>query len=240
MPLSESNIRKIYICVFYFDYNENMKRFFNLLYKSFYILKRIIRGYTYKLMINKTGAHLTIGKNTILINAYQLSLGEKCFIDDNTFINAKSKYGITFGNNVTLNRNCYLYCSGERKGEGIHIGNNVTIGNNGIIYGCALVKIGDNCAIGPNVVIIPENHNFGDINIPIRQQGCTRERIVIENDVWIGSNCVILAGLTIHHGSVIAAGAVVTKDIPPYAVVGGVPAKIIKYRKQPIKLSQTI
>ncbi|MNG32136.1 Virginiamycin A acetyltransferase [compost metagenome] len=75
-----------------------------------------------------------------------------------------------------------------------------------------------------------ENHVFSDKTKPIKEQGIYRQGITIEDDCWIGSNVTILDGVTIGTGSVVAAGAVVTKDVPPYSVVGGVPAKIIKER----------
>ena len=90
------------------------------------------------------------------------------------------------------------------------------------------ITIGDNVLIGPNVVLRSNNHMFQDVLIPIREQGMTQGEIVVGDDVWIASNAVILAGVKIGRGAVVAAGGVVTKDVPDYAVVGGVPAKLIK------------
>ena len=85
-------------------------------------------------------------------------------------------------------------------------------------------------SIAPNVVIIGANHAFADPNKTLKSQGSTSKGIVIEDDVWIATNSSILDGVTIGKGSVVAAGAVVNKDVPPYSVVGGVPAKILKSR----------
>lgn len=93
------------------------------------------------------------------------------------------------------------------------------------------LTIGDDVIIGPFVVIHTANHKFNRLDIPIRLQGWTLKPVVIENDVWIGANATILAGVTIGKGSVIAAGAVVTHDIPVYSVAAGVPAKVIYNRK---------
>ena len=84
--------------------------------------------------------------------------------------------------------------------------------------------------LGPNVVINDSNHVFIDRDTPITRQGHTAEPIVIEDDVWIASNSVILKGVHIGKGAVVAAGSIVTKDVPPYAVVAGVPARQIKNR----------
>jgi galactoside O-acetyltransferase len=85
-------------------------------------------------------------------------------------------------------------------------------------------------AIGPGTVVRASNHKFDDRNVPIMDQGHIPGRIVIEDDVWIGANCVITPDVVIGHGAVVGAGAVVTKDVPPFAVVGGVPAKVIGWR----------
>jgi acetyltransferase-like isoleucine patch superfamily enzyme len=85
--------------------------------------------------------------------------------------------------------------------------------------------------MSPRVSIYSENHLFDDPELSIKEQGVKREFVKIEDDCWIAANTVILAGVTIGRGSVIAAGSVVTKDVPPYSIVGGVPAKVIKSRK---------
>lgn len=94
------------------------------------------------------------------------------------------------------------------------------------------VIIGDDVMMGPNVSMYPTNHAFDRTDIPMDQQGFTPEKpIKIGNDVWIGANSIILSGVTVGNGVIIGAGAVVTKDVPDYAIVGGNPAKVIKYRK---------
>lgn len=94
-----------------------------------------------------------------------------------------------------------------------------------------LIKIGNNVRIAPNVMMISANHVFENPDIPIREQGMEVKPITIEDDVWVAGRVNIIAGVTIGKGSVIGAGSVVTKDIPPYSVAVGVPAKVIKERK---------
>jgi len=84
--------------------------------------------------------------------------------------------------------------------------------------------------ISPRVSIYAENHVFNEVTQTIKSQGVVRKNVVIEDDCWIAANSIILAGVTIGKGSVVAAGSVVTTDVPPYSVVGGVPACIIKKR----------
>ena len=89
------------------------------------------------------------------------------------------------------------------------------------------IKIGDNVLIGLNVVCRTANHNFKK-EININKQGHSYGNIEIEKNVWVGANCIILSGVKIGEGAVIAAGAVVNKDVDSYTIVGGVPAKLIK------------
>ena len=85
--------------------------------------------------------------------------------------------------------------------------------------------------IGRSLTVIARDHCIDRIDIPMIQQGFTKiEPIIIDDDVWIGDNVIILKGVHVHSHSVIAAGAVVTKDVPEYAIVGGVPAKVIRFR----------
>nr|WP_313777814.1 MULTISPECIES: acyltransferase [unclassified Allomuricauda] len=94
------------------------------------------------------------------------------------------------------------------------------------------VQIGDYVIMGPDVKIYSRNHLFSSLEKPIKNQGKEYFKTIIGNDVWLGANVIITAGCRIGNHVVVAAGAVVTKDIPDYAVVGGVPAKILKYRNQ--------
>jgi len=91
--------------------------------------------------------------------------------------------------------------------------------------------IGDYVMIAQHVAILAVTHNFDRIDVPIILQGSTKVKpVIINDDVWIGRNVVIMPGITIGKGVIVGAGAVVTKDIPDYAIVGGVPAKLLRYR----------
>lgn len=93
------------------------------------------------------------------------------------------------------------------------------------------VTIGRYCMLGPEIVFYTQNHSFERIDIPMCRQGFGEVRpITIEDDCWLGRRVIILPGVTIGKGSIVGAGAVVTKSVPPYSVVGGNPAKVIKSR----------
>lgn len=110
------------------------------------------------------------------------------------------------------------------------IGEHSGIGRYAVITGP--VTIGKYVNIGEELRIVTQNHCFGRTDIPMQQQGVTEEQeVVIGDDVWIGHRVMLLPGVHIGNGCVIAAGAVVTKDIPDYSVAGGVPARVIRSRK---------
>lgn len=148
------------------------------------------------------------GKNSVIYRSVRkdivpfngFSLGKSSVIEDYTIIN-------------------------NAVGE-IIIGNHTRIGMGNTIIGP--VMIGNNVILAQNVVISALNHNFEDVLTTINQQGVVTDQITIENNVWIGANTSILAGVHIGEHVVVGAGSVVTKDIPPFSVVVGNPAKIIK------------
>lgn len=157
-----------------------------------------------------------------------LNIGYKCYID------ALSKDGLWFGDNCSMGMytTIRLTVSLQKIGNYIKIGNHVGLGTHGF-YGCGAgsLEIGDDTIIGNYVSIHPENHNYADLSIPIRLQGVNGKGIKIGKNCWIGAKVTILDGANIGDGCIIAAGAVVTGTFPPYSIIGGVPAKIIKQRK---------
>lgn len=139
-------------------------------------------------------------------------------------------------------------CRNMRLGRGVRLGRGCVISaTDGSLFigdGSALspyanvgadhgrITIGCRVAIGPGSVLRAANHRFDQADRPIMTQGHRPGYIEIEDDVWIGANCVITPDVRIGHGSVVGAGSVVTRDVPPLAVVGGVPARIIGRRGQ--------
>lgn len=119
--------------------------------------------------------------------------------------------------------------------HGAVISSKLSIGDNsGIGVNCVCggeLTIGDDVMMGPECVFIARNHDFSRMDIPMRLQGYQETQgCTIGNDVWIGRRVMIMPGVKIGNGVIIAAGAVVTKDVPDFTIVGGVPAKVIKYR----------
>lgn len=176
------------------------------------------------------GGLLFVGRRVTIRHRRQLSVGRAVILDDGCLLDAMSADGIVLGDNVSIGRNSELRGSGVfwQPGVGIRIGNNVGVGPACYIGGQGGVTIGDDVIIGPGAMIVSEDHNFDDPSQPIRVQGTRRRQVTIQANCWLGGRAIILSGVTIGQGSVIAAGAVVTRDVPPRSVVAGVPGRVVK------------
>lgn len=128
------------------------------------------------------------------------------------------------GTNINIQPGVYMHPL-----RNISIGNNSGIGRNSYLNAIAKIKIGDNVLIGRELIIQTSNHGT-NLGTPMIEQRMITEPVTIGNDVWIGARVIILPGVTIGDGAVVGAGAVVTKDVAPYSIVGGVPAKKIGER----------
>lgn len=193
-------------------------------------LSELTRGYFLKFYLKKSTGLVFLGKRTRLKHCNQISCGRTLFIGDNVHINALSKHGIQFGNNVSIHRNSIIDCTGGIRaiGEGLIIGNNVGFSPNCYIQVRGQIKIGNNVIFGPGSKIFSETHNFGDVNKFINEQGETRKGVIIEDGVWVGADVVILDGVKIGNNSIIAAKSLVNKDVLPNSIVAGTPAVLIK------------
>ena len=154
-------------------------------------------------------------------------LGNKVWID-------KRVEFMRFPNNISINDEVVIKegakicaCNNEAK---ISIGKRTTVGYHTFIFASAGIEIGNDCLIAPFVYIVDSNHSILK-NKRINQQSNTTDKIVIKEDVWLGSNVTILKGVTIGEGAAIAAGSLVNKDVEPYSVNSGTPSKVIGYRE---------
>ena len=144
-----------------------------------------------------------------------------------THVSMAGLQNISFGRGCRIGQNCFLTAANGvlSLADFVSLSPNVNIGaDNGQI------AIGSYVAIGPGSVIRGANHCFSSRQKPIMLQGHTPGKVFIEDDVWIGANCVITPNVRIGRGAIIGAGAVVTRDVEPYAIMGGVPARKIGCR----------
>lgn len=149
------------------------------------------------------------------------------------FINRLSMFSIRFlfkkcGKNVFFtSKDKFSYST-------ISLGNDVFIGPGAHFSTISSIEIGNKVMFGPNVTIIGGDHNtkkIGEYMFDVEEKESFNDLpIVIKDDVWVGTGVIILKGVVIGEGSIIAAGSVVNRDVPPYSVVGGVPAKVLKFR----------
>ncbi|MEM8713060.1 MAG: acyltransferase [Planctomycetota bacterium] len=206
---------------------------------AFCILARVtvsvLRGLPVRFAARHSKGLLLVGKGVNVSSAQYLTLGSLVKIEDYAEIQCRSHRGIVLGDRVTIGRNASIRPSsyyGHEAGEGLMIGAGSAIGALCWIGASGHVSIGVDVMLGPRVTILPENHVFDRLSVPIKAQGVIRNRVVIEDDCWIGAGATILAGVRIGRGSIVAAGAVVARDIPPRTIVGGVPARVLKYRNK--------
>jgi len=174
-------------------------------------LKHFVRGLTYR--VRYFGKQISIGRGAKISRRSSLQL-----------------YG---GGAIKLGRNCRImdYAMIQTYGGNIEIGDDCSINPFCVLYGHGGLKIGNVVRIASHTVLVPANHSFDDLNLPIWRQPETRRGIIIEDDVWIGAGCKILDGVRIGRGCVIGAGAVVTSNLPEYSIAMGVPARVVRNRK---------
>ncbi len=167
---------------------------------------------------------------SLKVNIYhpsKVKIGRNCLIDCCLIdANTNQKPGITLGDRCLIHRNNVL----RTVNGSIHIGNNVSIQHFSIVYGLGNTIIGDNTMIASHCAIGVAQHFFDSKDMSIGEQGIKNLDTCIGKDVWIGAHVTVFSGVTIGDGSVIGAGAVVNRDIPPYSVAVGVPARVIRKR----------
>ena len=190
-----------------------------------------LRSKLYPLILGKCGRGVIFGANVVLRHPQKISIGDNAIIDDNVMIDAKglNNAGIILENEIFVGRNSILSC----KGGDIILRERVNIGFNCEVYSSSKVEIGADTLLAAYTYIVGGgSYNLDRKDIPISKQPDFEGKggIFIEQGTWIGAHCVILDGVRVGTGSVIAAGAVVNKEIPPMSIAAGIPAKIIKER----------
>ena len=198
----------------------------DLIYLAYSHLLPVLRG------LIKFRKLVSIGSGVTIISKSNLRLGRGVTIKNNTTLDALGRVGLSIGDSSAVGSYCLLRVSGSYSdlGDKIQIGKNVGLGDFAHIGGAGGVLIGDETIIGAYFSVHPENHNFDDLNRPIRTQGVNRRGIIIGSNCWIGAKVTILDGSKVGNGCVVAAGAVVKGEFPDNAIIGGVPAKVLKYR----------
>ena len=217
---------------FRFDDDLSSLMFFQFALNSFI---QIIRG-SKTLLIFKNPRWAMFGRGVQLNHAQKITWGKFLKLGSYVKINAMGTGKVLLGNAVSIGDYSRLIIgtSLNQLGSFIKIGNYVGMGEFAYIGGGGGVEIGDDCIIGQYFSVHPENHHFSKTDIEIRRQGVSRKGITIGKDCWIGSKVTVLDGVRLGDHCVIAAGSVVTQSFPPYSIIAGVPAKMIKTRRADI------
>jgi len=158
----------------------------------------------------------------LFLNPFKHSKGKNARICRNSRIDVMPFNNFVLGDNSTIEDFCTI-----NNGVGdVLIGQRSRIGMGNVLIGP--VTIGNDVILAQNIVLSGLNHGYEDIHLPPHKQPVTKKKITLEDEVWIGANVVVVAGVTIGKHAIVAAGSVVTKDVPAYSVVVGNPAKVIK------------
>ena len=194
---------------------------------------QLLRGRVAQLRGAHVGRRFGIGVSVRLLYPGCLTAGDDVSIGDFSFLHCLSTQGVRIGERTGLDRGLWLHCGGTPANHAhgfVQIGARTFIGSGAILGAGGGIRIGDGVLIGPNIVMISEEHVFGDPHQTIADQGVTYSCITIADGVWVGANVTLLAGVTIGPGAVVGAGSVVTKDVPDSCVAVGVPARVVAHR----------
>ena len=191
---------------------------------------KLLRGMIYLLLRFQKPNIFFLGYNSKLFGIEKITFGKSISIGKNVKISSIGSKGFYFGNNFSIRDFSIIDSFGSIKKESgkLIIGDNVGISEFCYFAIRGDVYIGDNVIFGPGVKVFTENHSFKLFDKHFRLQDEVRKNVVIGNNVWIGSNSIILPGVTIEDNAVIAAGSVVNKNINQGTLYGGIPAKQIK------------
>lgn len=185
----------------------------------------------YPLILRHMGKKVFIQEGVEFLSAEKIELGNEVYLFRNVKLNAwNDNCKILLGDRVAIDRGADISCAGDNCT--IEIGEGSFVGPYTCIAGPGNVKIGKDCMIAAHSGIVANNHIFADPLQRIRDQGVTKKGIEIGDDCWLGYGVKVLDGVTIGKGSVIGAGAVVTKDLPPYSIAVGIPARAVDSRLQ--------
>jgi acetyltransferase-like isoleucine patch superfamily enzyme len=190
-----------------------------------YFFRKIL----YRGMFRKAGRGVIYGRGLVLRHPGNISLGENVSLDDDVLLDASGagEKGITLGDGVIVSRNCVL----QGKTGPLSIGDRTDIGCNCIFSSVSGIEIGKSTLIAGHCYIGGGRYRSDRLDIPIMDQGSYSEGpVIIGEDVWLGAGVIVLDGVRVGRGSIIGAGAVVTREIPEYSLAVGVPARVIGTR----------
>ncbi|NEO30245.1 MAG: acyltransferase [Symploca sp. SIO3C6] len=212
--------------LFYFIGYELSTLLFGDLPGSFgYLLRKIF----YPPFFRSVGKGVIFGKGTAIRHPKRITFGDRVAIDDYVLLDASGagEKGIVLEEDVIISRNCVI----QGKTGSVAIGKKTDIGCNTIISSGGGIFIGNSVLIAGNCYLGGGRYITDKLDVPMMEQGVySKGPVIIEDDVWLGAGATVLDGIHIGKGCIVGAGALVTKDLPDYAIAIGVPAKVTKMR----------
>jgi acetyltransferase-like isoleucine patch superfamily enzyme len=194
-------------------------------------LSWLARGVLKCLVLQRKFRFVFMAPKVNLRNATLIRFGKGVTLERGVIIDGLSREGVAFGDNVMIGPYSVVRASMlSNLGAGVRMGRNSSVDAYSYIGAAGPITIGENVIMGQHISFHAENHNYDRVDIPIRHQGTRRQGIVIEDDCWVGANATFLDGAHVARGCVIAAGSLVRGEIPPYSVVVGAPARVLKSR----------
>lgn len=189
-----------------------------------------LRNILYRRLFKKVGRGVIFGRSITVRNPYKIAIGDNVIIDENVMLDAKGldNEGIIIKDGVYIGRNSIISC----KNGDIILNDGVDIGFNCEIYSLSRVEIGENTLMAAYTYVIGGGHMTTELDTLFKDQKKHGRGINIGKNVWLGAKSIVMDGCDIGSNTVIGAGAIVTKSIPPYSIAVGIPAEVIKDRKK--------
>jgi acetyltransferase-like isoleucine patch superfamily enzyme len=190
-----------------------------------------LRSKLYPRLLGRVGRNVTFGVNVVLRHPHKIVVGDNVVVDDNCCLDAKgtTNEGIRIGSGVFVGRNTILSC----KNGDIVIDDNANVGFNVEVFSAGRVRIGKDVLIAAYTYLVGGDHLFDRVDVPVLYQGRTAQGIEVDDNVWLGAHVVVSDGSRVGRDAIVGAGAVVRGEIPPFAIAAGVPARVIRDRREP-------
>jgi acetyltransferase-like isoleucine patch superfamily enzyme len=190
----------------------------------------VLRAWLYPCLLGGCGRNVTFGVNVVLRHPRKIVIGDEVAIDDGCVLDAKgtANQGIRIGSRVFLGRNTLLAC----KDGDIVLEDGVNISYNCAVFSASSVRVGAATLLAAYSYLVGGGHDFDRPDLPVVQQARPSKGIDVGSGGWLGAGAIVLDGVTIGSSAIVSARAVVTKDVPDFAIVAGAPARFIRDRRQ--------
>ena len=190
-----------------------------------------LRGWLYPWLLGACGRNVSFGMNVVLRHPRKIRIGDDVAIDDGCVLDAKGvrNEGIRIGSRVFLGRNTLLAC----KDGDIVLEDGVNISYHCTLFSASSVRVGAETLLAAYCYLVGGGHDFDRADVPVVQQGRSSRGITVGPGSWIGAGAIVLDGVDVGTSAIVGAHAVVTQDVPPFAIVAGAPARVVRDRRQP-------